>query len=68
MNEQKMKDQEAMQCLVNEHYSVANKIGSLQIETKYCNNSERTRILEKQLDYLISYGEILMLRIEEGIY
>lgn len=68
MNEQKMKDREAMKCLVNEHYSVANKIGNLQIETKYCNNSERTKILEKQLDYLISYGEILMLRIEEGIY
>lgn len=68
MNEQKMKDREAMKCLVNEHYSVANKIGNLQIETKYCNNSERTKILEKQLDYLINYGEILMLRIEEGIY
>lgn len=68
MNEQEMKDRKSMQCLVNEHYNVANKIGSLQIETKYCNNSERTRILEKQLDYLISYGEILMLRIEEGIY
>lgn len=68
MNEQKIKDREAMKCLVNEHYSVANKIGNLQIETKYCNNSERTKILEKQLDYLINYGEILMLRIEEGIY
>ncbi len=68
MNEQKMKDREAMKCLVNEHFSVANKIGNLQIETKYCNNSERTKILEKQLDYLINYGEILMLRIEEGIY
>lgn len=68
MNEQKMKDRETMKCLVNEHYSVANKIGNLQIETKYCNDLERTRMLERQLDYLIGYGEILMLRIEEGIY